>query len=78
MLETVKRFIHDLDDLDFSEYFANYVARVQDRNIDAEIETLRRQNNLNIYVMDRLMEKSVEEYIHDIKCGTAISVQQTL
>lgn len=58
MLETIKEFISELDDIPFNRYFVAYMIRVQDSNIENEVKSLMNKSTLNIYVLDKVLENS--------------------
>lgn len=62
MLDTIKSYITMLkqSDVSFESRFLDYIQRVQDAGLDAEINRLCRQNTLNIRIMDTLLSKDLE------------------
>lgn len=64
MLATVKSFIDSISDMTFNEYYVHYILRVQDRDLENEINSLRRRNTLNIYVMDKLITTSCKGLVN--------------
>lgn len=47
MLETVKKYIQELPDIDFNSYYQNYVLSVQDENIGIESKQFNTFNDIN-------------------------------
>jgi len=47
MLETVKKYIQELPDIDFNTYYQNYVLSVQDENIGIESKQFNTFNDIN-------------------------------
>lgn len=64
MLDKIKKYISDLSDITFNEYYQSYVMQVQDRNIEFELKHLSSRNVLSIYTMDQLIADTVKEAIH--------------
>lgn len=54
MLETVKQKINE-PCISFVEYFSHYVMDVQDRCIEYEFSTLKRNNAVTLSMLDRLI-----------------------
>ena len=63
MLDKIKKYISDLSDITFNEYYQSYVMQVQDRNIEFELKHLSSRNVLSIYTMDQLIADTVKEVI---------------
>jgi len=60
MLETVKQTIIESPCISFGRYFTEYVLDIQDRNIDNEVTFLLRNNNIDINLFNRVMNKQSE------------------
>ncbi len=43
MLETIKELIKEAENLDFGEYYLDYVLSVQESALDADVEEARRK-----------------------------------
>ena len=67
MLETVKQTIHNSPCISFVEYFANYVMYVQDESINNEVSSLVRNNQLSAYVLNKVINKNLKEFLADDK-----------
>ena len=67
MLETVKQIIHNSPCISFVEYFANYVMYVQDESINNEVSSLVRNNQLSAYVLNKVINKNLKEFLADDK-----------
>lgn len=64
MLDTIKRYIKNIPDITFNEYYQSYIMQVQDRNIESELKHLSARNVLSLYTMDQLIADTVKEVIH--------------
>lgn len=55
MLETVKAYIKDLPDIPFNDYYQDYICRVQDQNVIAEINDAKLDDIISLQkLIDRL------------------------
>nr|DAJ50903.1 MAG TPA: hypothetical protein [Caudoviricetes sp.] len=61
MLETVKSYILDLDDITFEQYLDQYAMYVQDSNISSEVTF--NAKNLNILDIERLTQDQHERLV---------------
>ena len=41
MLDTVKKYIKELPDVSFDEFYQGYICDVQDQNVMAEIDSIK-------------------------------------
>lgn len=55
MLETVRNYIENLDDISFKLYFLNYIIKMQDVDLDNEFKYLTTHNSMSISKVDRLI-----------------------
>ena len=60
MLETINDFIQSLPNISFDQFYNDYIASVQDSNIDDEIAYIIKHNALNLSMMDRLIQHTHE------------------
>jgi len=61
MLITVKRYIEELPNRSFAEFFRDYMISVQDSNIDREFRSLISKNKyLNVRHMEHLIKNTFE------------------
>ena len=58
MLDTIKTYIKELPDQDFDDFYQQYIFRVQDQNIIAEVGSVRTSDILSL---DRLVAKLHKE-----------------
>lgn len=61
LLETVKSYILDLDDITFEQYLDQYAMYVQDSNISSEVTF--NAKNLNILDIERLTQDQHERLV---------------
>lgn len=61
MLETVKSYILDLDDITFEQYLDQYAMHVQDANISSEVTF--NAKHLNILDIERLTQDQHERLV---------------
>ena len=55
MLNTVKRYIEELPDIPFSQYYQTYICDVQDMNILAEINSVNTKDMVSLHkILERL------------------------
>lgn len=54
MLDTIKSYIKELPDQDFEDFYQEYIFRVQDQNIQAEVNSV---NTTDILSLDRLITR---------------------
>ena len=60
MLETVKSYINDSSDISFEDYYQNYIFEVQDRNIEAEVRSVKPNDILSL---DKLIARLHKELL---------------
>ena len=60
MLETVKRYIKELPDQDFEDFYQNYIFNVQDQNITVEVSSVK---TTDILSLDKLIAKLHKELL---------------
>lgn len=58
MLDTIKAYIKELPDQDFDDYYQDYIFRVQDQNLLAEVESIKTSD---IMSLDKLIAKLHKE-----------------
>lgn len=58
MLDTIKTYIKELPDQDFDDFYQQYIFRVQDQNIIAEVGSVRTSDILSL---DNLIAKLHKE-----------------
>lgn len=58
MLDTIKTYIKELPDQDFDDFYQQYIFRVQDQNIIAEVGSVKTSDILSL---DRLIAKLHKE-----------------
>lgn len=61
MLETVKKTMKSLPDIEFSKFYTCYMMEVQDTDIDNEMSTLVRCNSLDTHVLGKLIALNYKE-----------------
>ena len=60
MLETVKRYIKELPDQDFEDFYQNYIFNVQDQNITVEVSSVK---TTDILSLEKLIAKLHKELL---------------
>ena len=60
MLETVKKYIEELPDQDFEDFYQDYIFGIQDQNIVAEVSSVHAADILSL---DRLIAKLHKELL---------------
>lgn len=60
MLETIKSYISELSDTPFEDYYQNYIFKVQDQNILAEVGSIKTND---IMSLDRLIARLHKELL---------------
>ena len=60
MLETIKTYIDELPELDFDDYYQNYIFEVQDQNLELEVSSLK---TADILSLDKLIAKLHKELL---------------
>jgi len=58
MLDTVKKYITELPDISFEDYYQNYIFDVQDYNIEMEVNSVKTSDILSL---DKLIAKLHKE-----------------
>lgn len=58
MLDTIKGYIKELPEQDFDDYYQNYIFRVQDQNLLAEVGGIKTSD---IMSLDKLISKLHKE-----------------
>lgn len=58
MLESIKTYIKELPEVSFVEHYQNYICRVQDRNIELEVNSIKTDDILSL---DKLVAKLCKE-----------------
>ena len=72
MLETIRKKIESVRELNFTGFFSEYVMSVQDRNIELEMKYLLKHNTLENKSVDYLIQntykglKEIYEYNSNI------------
>ena len=54
MLETIKSYIRDTEDIPFGEFYQDYICRVQDQNVAAEMNGVKTDDIVSV---KKLIEK---------------------
>ena len=60
MLETIKAYIKELPEMDFDDYYQNYIFEVQDQNLELEVSSLK---TADILSLDKLITKLHKELL---------------
>lgn len=60
MLEAIKSYISELPSIPFEDYYQNYIFKVQDQNILAEVGSIKTNDILSL---DRLIAKLHKELL---------------
>ena len=60
MLETIKTYIDELPEMDFDDYYQNYIFEVQDQNLELEVSSLK---TADILSLDKLIAKLHKELL---------------
>lgn len=61
MLRIIREAIDSIPDVPFNQYYANYIAEVQDRNIELEIKSLIRTNVLDPLSLSSIIQNTYEK-----------------
>lgn len=64
MLQTVKQEIDNQTEEEFPDYYMRFICEMQDESIQLELDSVRRNNNLNSRAIDRLISHTYERIIH--------------
>lgn len=64
MLDSVKQKVQYKlnENIDFNIYFIQYVHRMQDANIDAEVTFSLRNNTIDINMIDRIVNLTLDRW----------------
>ena len=61
MLRIIRKAIDSIPDVPFNQYYVNYIAEVQDRNIELEIKSLIRTNVLDPLSLSSIIQNTYEK-----------------
>lgn len=64
MLETVKRNIAKKSYKSFDEIYIDYLLKVQDVNILAEMEYIKKHNKIDVLKLDKWIAKELESVVN--------------
>ena len=61
MLETVKKTIRKRESRSFDERYIDYIISIQNKNIQLEMDYIRKHNTLDIMKLDKWVSGSLQE-----------------
>mgnify|MGYP004640216293 CR=1 FL=1 len=64
MLETVKQYINDIDNISFNLYFVNYMIKMQDIDLENEFKHVVSRNCLSVSNMNKLISNTYEGLVN--------------